>query len=99
MPITGSVLSEVQKTFQEIYLGVNPSVVNIQVTSSDGFYTTSAQGSGFVWDTEGHIVTNNHVVEGASQISVVFSDGTSVSAKLVGADPQSDLSAWVIHMP
>jgi serine protease Do len=54
--------------------------------------TQSALGSGFVWDKQGHIVTNNHVVEGASRITVTFADGTSVDAKLVGADPDSDLA-------
>jgi len=49
-------------------------------------------GSGFVWDSEGHIVTNNHVVEGASKIEVTFADGTSLPATLVGADPYSDLA-------
>jgi serine protease Do len=52
----------------------------------------SALGSGFVWDQQGHIVTNNHVVSGADQIQVTFSDGTIVPAKLVGADPDSDLA-------
>lgn len=52
----------------------------------------SALGSGFVWDTNGDIVTNNHVVNGASKIEVTFSDGTTVPAKLVGADPDSDLA-------
>jgi len=49
-------------------------------------------GSGFVWDTEGHIVTNNHVVDGADKIQVTFSDGTVLPAKLVGADSYSDLA-------
>lgn len=49
-------------------------------------------GSGFVWDSEGHIVTNNHVVEGATKIEVTFADGTSLPATLVGADPYSDLA-------
>jgi serine protease Do len=52
----------------------------------------SALGSGFVWDKEGHIVTNNHVVNGADKIEVTFSDGTIASAKLVGTDPDSDLA-------
>jgi serine protease Do len=52
----------------------------------------SALGSGFVWDQNGHIVTNNHVVSGADKIEVTFSDGTTVPAKLVGADPDSDLA-------
>src|SRR5574340_74791 len=51
----------------------------------------TALGSGFVWDAQGHIVTNNHVVSGADKIEVMFSDGTIVPAKLVGADPDSDL--------
>ncbi len=52
----------------------------------------AALGSGFVWDQQGHIVTNNHVVSGADKIQVTFSDGTIVPAKLVGADPDSDLA-------
>jgi len=51
-----------------------------------------ALGSGFVWDAEGHIVTNNHVVSGATKITVTFADGTVLDAKLVGADPDSDLA-------
>ena len=52
----------------------------------------SALGSGFVWDQNGDIVTNNHVISGAEKIEVAFSDGTIVPAKLVGADPDSDLA-------
>lgn len=53
---------------------------------------SQALGSGFVWDTQGHIVTNNHVVDGASQVTVTFSDGFSVPAKVVGTDVNSDLA-------
>ena len=52
----------------------------------------SALGSGFVWDQNGDIVTNNHVISGAEKIEVTFSDGTIVPATLVGADPDSDLA-------
>ncbi|HZM25059.1 MAG TPA: trypsin-like peptidase domain-containing protein, partial [Anaerolineales bacterium] len=52
----------------------------------------TALGSGFVWDQDGHIVTNNHVINGADQIEVTFSDGMIVPATLVGADPDSDLA-------
>jgi len=55
-------------------------------------YTAQSLGSGFVWSSDGIIVTNNHVVEGASRISVMFSDGTQLSAKLIGVDPDSDLA-------
>ena len=51
-----------------------------------------ASGSGFVLDKEGHIVTNNHVVDGADQVEVTFQDGTTVRAKVVGKDPSSDLA-------
>jgi serine protease Do len=57
-----------------------------------GNSTYTSLGSGFVWSSDGIIVTNNHVVEGASRISVFFSDGTQVSAKLIGVDPDSDLA-------
>jgi serine protease Do len=55
-------------------------------------YYRSGLGSGFVWDKEGHIITNNHVVAGADEISVTFNDGTTVPGKVVGTDPDSDLA-------
>ena len=51
-----------------------------------------ASGSGFVIDRDGHILTNNHVVEGADKVEVRFIDGTTVRAKVVGTDPDSDLA-------
>jgi len=56
-------------------------------------------GSGFVWDEEGHIVTNNHVVEGADKIRVTFSDGMTISGTVVGADPDSDLAVLKVDVP
>ncbi|HKZ83300.1 MAG TPA: trypsin-like peptidase domain-containing protein [Anaerolineae bacterium] len=58
-----------------------------------------ALGSGFVWDKEGHIVTNNHVVAGADNIAVVFYDGTTVPGTVIGTDPQSDLAVVKVDMP
>ncbi|HEX7704882.1 MAG TPA: trypsin-like peptidase domain-containing protein [Thermoanaerobaculia bacterium] len=55
-------------------------------------YTSQSLGSGFVWSADGIIVTNNHVVEGASRITVNFQDGTQLPAKLLGVDPDSDLA-------
>ena len=49
-------------------------------------------GSGFVWDERGHIVTNNHVVAGASAVTVRLADDTSHPAELVGGDPHNDLA-------
>jgi serine protease Do len=59
----------------------------------------NALGSGFVWDKQGHIVTNNHVVEGATQIEVSFSSGTTVQATVVGTDPSNDLAVIKVDMP
>lgn len=62
-------------------------------------YYQQGVGSGFVWDKEGHIVTNNHVVAGADKIQVTFADGTIVPARLVGADPDSDLAVLKVDVP
>ena len=56
-------------------------------------------GSGFAWDKEGHVVTNNHVVGGADKIKVVFSDGTTVPGTVVGTDPDSDLAVVKVDLP
>jgi len=106
LPATASSLSSVpaavsglETLLESIYARVNPSVVLIQVvlpatlTNPGG----AALGSGFVWDTQGDIVTNNHVVDGATKITVTFSDGTTVNASLVGADADSDLSVIKVN--
>lgn len=56
-------------------------------------------GSGFVWDKAGHIITNNHVVEGADIIRVQFSDGSIALGELIGADPASDLAVVLVNAP
>ena len=56
------------------------------------------EGSGFVWDSEGHILTNYHVVEGADTVTVVFSNGDEVEATVVGGDPDSDLAILQIDV-
>ncbi len=57
------------------------------------------EGSGFVWDKEGHIVTNNHVVADADEVTVVFAGGTSVDATVLGTDPNVDLAVLQIDVP
>jgi len=57
------------------------------------------QGSGFVWDSEGHIVTNYHVVNGATDITVRFADDTTVKAELLGSDPNADLAVIKVDLP
>jgi S1-C subfamily serine protease len=78
-----------------LYERVSPSIVNIAVSTAFGGGT----GSGFVLDTNGHIVTNNHVVEGAEQILVRFADETLAEAELVGADVDSDLAVIRVDVP
>ena len=107
-----SALTDLESAFQNIYTQASPSVVAIDVVEQGT--TTLPQtrpgtpggpglrqglGSGFVWDSQGHIVTNNHVVADATQISVTFSDGTIVSAKVVGKDPDSDLAVIKADAP
>ena len=72
-----------------VYQQVIPSIVNISIATRRGGVGT---GSGFVIDTQGHIVTNNHVVESADYIEVAFVDNTVLTAELVGRDPDSDLA-------
>ncbi len=76
----------------DLYAQVNPGVVNIQVTVQRFGQAGRGAGSGFIIDDQGHIVTNNHVVEGASSVIVVFWDGLEAEATVVGTDPDSDLA-------
>jgi len=84
-----------EQLFVELYERVSPSVVHIAVTAR----SSSGAGSGFVWDTEGHIVTNNHVVEGARRIVVSFADDSTAEAELVGADADNDLAVIKVDVP
>ena len=79
------------------YQKVNPSVVMIVNMAPDPNLGSSApvaqaEGSGFVWDAQGDIVTNDHVVRGATQLQVTFADGTTAMAKLLGGDPNGDIA-------
>jgi len=81
-------LSLLDDALANVYDRVGPSVVNIAVVSQQGV----GSGSGWVWDTQGHIVTNNHVVQGAEKVTVRFANEIEVDATVVGTDPGSDLA-------
>ena len=76
----------------QLYKNVSPGVVDITVTSSSAGGAAQAEGSGFVIDTSGDIVTNQHVVAGATSIKVRFQDGTVEKATLVGTDQSTDIA-------
>lgn len=78
-------MTDLEATLEAVYRVANPAVVYIIVPNV-------GSGSGFVYDTEGHIVTNNHVVAGGRSIEVVFASGERRSAQIVGADTDSDLA-------
>jgi S1-C subfamily serine protease len=78
-----------------LYERVDPGVVAIQTLGADG----GGLGSGFVYDTKGHIITNYHVVEGATNLEVDFPSGFKVRGKVVGKDLDSDLAVVQVDAP
>ena len=89
------------KTGQEITKEARPSVVEIKTesVSSDSWiqqYVTQGAGSGVIITSDGYIVTNNHVIEGASKITVTTSDQQEYDAELVGTDPITDIAVLKI---
>ena len=78
-------------TTAEIAQRVSPSVVSIHIYEQDSL-SPSAMGSGVVLTQDGYIITNAHVVEGASGINVLFEDGTEMNARVIGVDEKTDLA-------
>src|SRR5262245_6595398 len=91
----------------QIYRRAYRGVVEITVTTNSGDNspfgggggTAQAQGSGWVYDTDGHIVTNDHVVDGAQSIKVQFWNGKTYSASVVGTDQSTDLAVIKVDAP
>jgi putative serine protease PepD len=102
-----------RESINAIYRGSAPGVVHIETTlkvqqQDDPFFgnpfgtttqTERALGSGFVIDRAGHIVTNYHVVRGATTIQVSFSNNERYRAKLVGSDPSTDIAVLKVNVP
>ncbi|KAK9846296.1 hypothetical protein WJX81_001127 [Elliptochloris bilobata] len=83
-----------------------PSVVNIaNIASRQSFYSMDVQqvpqgmGSGFIWDDKGHIVTNFHVIRGASNIKVALIDSSVFPARVIGGDPDKDVAVLELQAP
>ena len=92
-------------TIGQIYDRTNASVVEITVTTQApadgpmGSGTAQAQGSGFVYDSSGHVITNAHVVDGAESAKVRFADGKTYDATVVGVDASTDLAVLKVEAP
>ena len=84
-------------TVHEVYTRDGRGVVSVDVAATSD--AGPAGGSGFVVDEAGHIVTNQHVVEGAEEISVSFADGVRREAEVVGQDPSTDVALIQVDAP
>ncbi len=98
-------LAEDEKNAIEIFENASPSVVFITTKqqvrdfwSRNIFTVPKGAGSGFIWDEQGHVVTNFHVIEGASEAIVQLNDGRSLKAGLVGVSPAHDLAVLRIFV-
>ena len=101
-PASASSALSVNETYRRTYKGV----VQVTVTSAQsspvplgGSQTQTAEGSGFVYDTNGDIVTNQHVVDGASSVSVTFWNGAKYKARVVGSDASTDIAVVKVDAP
>lgn len=94
-----------EKSNIQVYDSCNKSVVNISTRSytRDPLFLTAepqeGSGSGSILDNQGHILTNYHVIEGASFISVTLYNGSSYAAEIVGADPENDTAVIRVKAP
>jgi S1-C subfamily serine protease len=99
-------LSELERSTIAVFESASPSVVQVvaradtpgSVQSADTEEGGSAQsGTGFVWDPAGHIVTNNHVIQGTNEVAVRFASGEVLRAKIVGSTPNYDLAVLQVE--
>ncbi len=100
----GTAKTEDEENNIAIYGRVGPGVVNITSTTVERDFFLNpvpreGAGSGSIIDTEGHILTNHHVIRDSSKLEVTLSDGSKWPAKLVGADPDNDLAVIKIDAP
>ena len=94
---TPAVTDDSSSSVREVYTRDGRGVVSVDVAATSD--AGPAGGSGFVVDEAGHIVTNQHVVEGAEEISVRFADGVRREAEVVGQDPSTDVALIQVDAP
>ena len=99
--VTGSPTASSDLSVGEIYERAHGGVVKITVSGGSNPFGRSrgGQGSGFVLDRDGHVVTNQHVVAGGGAFTITLSDGSTHRARLVGSDPSTDLAVLRIDAP
>ena len=88
--------AEQQEVLVSLYERVMPGIVSLQVVAGD---QDGSLGSGFVYDDQGHILTNFHVVEGATQVEVDFTTGYKIYGTVIGTDLDSDLAIFKVNAP
>ena len=104
-PLAADELTDDERVNIAVYDRVNRGVVNITTRGErrEGFFLmevpTEGAGSGSVLDKSGHVLTNNHVIEGARQVTVTLFDGKSYDARFVGSDPINDVAVLKIDAP
>ncbi len=93
-------------TINQLYKMTNPGVVDIRTsgTATSGVFgfgqqPTQGEGAGVVYDSKGNILTDQHVISGASQIRVTFADGKTANASVVGSDPGADVAVIHVSVP
>jgi serine protease Do len=97
-----NILKQIDRAVRAVADSVEPSVVHVGVEGSMntgwGRSRFASQGSGWVYDKLGHIVTNAHVIQNAARISVQFYDGRAASAEIVGQDPSTDIAVLKVNV-
>jgi len=96
-PFDQTFLKGTQLSFADLFAKSDDGVVQIVVSKANDSSIDKVIGSGIVYDASGHIITNNHVVQDGDKIRVVFHDGESFPAQVVGTDPYADLAVVKIQ--
>ncbi len=105
-PLTQAGLLETERNSVDVFAQAAPSTVFVTQSqlvrrwgATDPVEVPAGTGSGVIWDSEGHIVTNFHVVDGASSLEVALHDGSTWPARFIGGEPRKDIAVLQIDAP